>query len=88
MESFEKRGKREIVSNQEKEVLLISQHYKCACCGDTINIKNSHYDHIIPWDFVGDELENNYQMLCTYCNAHKNASTYYMLKRQIISKNM
>lgn len=86
--NLKKRAKRVIVSDQKKEVLLISQQYKCACCGDTINLKNSHYDHIVPWDFVGDELENNYQMLCSYCNEHKSASTYYMLKRQIIPKNI
>lgn len=30
-----------------------------------------HVDHIVPWDYVGDELENNKRVLCAACNRKK-----------------
>lgn len=75
------------VSIDKKIALLKKQSYHCACCGTSIDLKNSHYDHVIPWSFVGDELDDNYQMLCSYCNEHKSSRPYYMLKRKIIKMN-
>lgn len=86
--NLKKREKRKLISLQEKKDLLDKQNYKCACCNKDITLNNSHYDHIVPWNLVGDELEDNYQMLCTYCNEHKNSSIYYMFKRQIIKNNI
>ena len=82
-----KMDKRASISKEKKMELLKEQCYLCACCGTRIDLNNSHCDHDIPWTFVGDELDDNYQMLCTYCNEHKSSRPYYMLKRKIIKMN-
>ena len=78
---------RSSVSKETKIALLEKQSYKCICCGTNIDLANSHYDHDIPWTFVGDGLDGNYQMLCSYCNEHKSSRPYYMFKRKLIRKN-
>lgn len=85
---FKKRDKRLEIPEKEKKKLLIKQKYICPCCGNQINLDNSHYDHIVPWDYVGDELNDNGQMLCAYCNSHKSSNSYYLLKRLIIKNNI
>lgn len=82
-----KMDSRNKVPKEKKIALLEQQSYICACCGAPIDLNNSHYDHDIPWTYVGDELEDNYQMLCEYCNEHKSSRPYYMLKRKIVKKN-
>lgn len=76
---FRKKDFREDIPITIKRNLLESQDYKCPFCKRTINLTNSHLDHIIPWDFVGDELDNNYQMLCVRCNERKGTSAYFGL---------
>ena len=54
----------------------------CGCeLGD--NWSKIHVDHVVPWELVGDELENNFQDLCEKCNEEKNASTNYIFLRMI-----
>lgn len=84
---FRKSDLRNPVSYLEKQRLLALQGNKCACCNQPLKIEDSHYDHIIPWDYVGDVLPNNYQMLCSYCNEHKSNNVHYLLKRQLVKKN-
>lgn len=36
-----------------------------------MNVDDFHVDHIVPWDYVGDELENNKRVLCAACNRKK-----------------
>ncbi len=84
---FRKSDIRKPVPLSEKARILSLQDYKCACCNQPLKIEDSHYDHIIPWDYVGDELTDNYQMLCSYCNEHKSNNIHYLLKRQIVKKN-
>ena len=62
-----------------KTRLLKEQKGMCPYCGKKIDISNSHLDHIIPWEFVGDELDNNYQMLCSRCNEQKGTSSFFEL---------
>ena len=62
-----------------KEELLIKQDYKCAFCLKKIDIK-AHSDHIIPFKYVGDCLQNNWQLLCEHCNKSKNDSLEYQIK--------
>lgn len=50
----------------------------CAICKKSVLANNTHVDHIIPWDLVGDELEHNYQLLCTSCNLRKSNDTSFM----------
>lgn len=68
---FSKKSSRDSISNEIKENLLAKQKGKCAICGCGISMSNIHVDHIIPWDYVGDQLENNYQGLCADCNLSK-----------------
>ena len=70
---------RRAISIQEKNELLENQDYKCAICGCVID-KNAHADHVIPFKYVGDELEHNLQMLCADCNLKKNASIDYQIR--------
>lgn len=62
-----------------KKYLLQNQSHHCAICECNIDI-HSHIDHIVPFKYVGDELDNNLQMLCTDCNLKKNASLDYQIK--------
>ena len=68
---FSKSSVRLTISEDLKYSLLSSQENKCAICRCDINKQNMHVDHIIPWDFVGDKLPNNYQALCEDCNLSK-----------------
>ena len=68
---LDKKEKREYIPDTVKSMLLEKQGYRCAICGDKIDRNTVHIDHIIPWDYVGDELKDNYQALCSDCNFHK-----------------
>ena len=68
-----------------KKELYFLQEGKCPICGCDLGDDWSkiHVDHIVPWDLVGDELENNFQDLCERCNEEKNASTNYIFLKLI-----
>ena len=68
---FSKSGTRQQIPMEEKKHLLEIQGNRCAICGCEITIQNMHADHIIPWDYVGDQLNDNYQGLCEDCNLSK-----------------
>lgn len=68
---FRKKDTRRMITENEKKEILRNQKNKCAICGRPINIDSMHADHIIPWDYVGDELDGNLQGLCSDCNLHK-----------------
>ena len=70
---------RKVIDDSIRIKLLNQQNYKCAFCGKKIDI-NSHADHIVPFKYVGDELENNLQMLCSNCNEKKNDSIDYQIR--------
>jgi tRNA isopentenyl-2-thiomethyl-A-37 hydroxylase MiaE len=70
---------RKSIPDSVKKDLLKKQNNKCAICGAKIDI-HSHADHAVPFKYVGDEFENNYQMLCTNCNLKKNASIDYQIR--------
>lgn len=58
----------------DKEIkmrLLDKQMGLCAICSCQISLQDMHVDHIIPWDYVGDKLDDNYQGLCGKCNLSK-----------------
>lgn len=73
------------ISQGLKEDLWKKQFGKCAICGCNLGNEWSkiHVDHIIPWDLVGDELDNNFQDLCEHCNEQKSASTNYIFLKMI-----
>lgn len=62
-----------------RKSLLQKQSRRCAICGCSIDI-HAHVDHIVPFRFVGDELDDNLQMLCADCNWKKNASLDYQIR--------
>lgn len=69
-----------------RESLIQKQNNKCAVCGKKISSQNAHLDHIIPWDYVGDNLNDNYQMLCETCNTRKGTSTYFEISMMLLNK--
>ena len=56
------------ISNDQKTEILNKQNFKCDICKKDINLSNCHIDHVIPFKYVGDELDNNCQALCRNCN--------------------
>ena len=74
-----KSSHRKSIPDSVKLSLLKKQNNRCAICGKEIDI-HAHADHSVPFKYVGDELENNYQMLCTSCNLKKNASIDFQIR--------
>lgn len=70
-----------------REQLTKKQNGQCAICKKHISAKGSHLDHIVPWDYVGDNLENNYQMLCETCNERKGKATYFEFSMLLLNKS-
>lgn len=70
---------RRMITREERLALLKKQQFRCRFCGRPIDL-TSHADHMIPFKFVGDELEDNLQMLCGHCNRSKNASLDYEIR--------
>ena len=68
---MKKKPHRKQLSNSLRQELWNNQGQKCSICGKRIVAEEGHVDHIVPWDYVGDELDNNYQVLCSDCNHHK-----------------
>ena len=80
-----KTNNRKTPSDQLKKELYKKQNGLCAVCNEELGNawNNIHVDHIVPFSLVGDELENNYQLLCTFCNESKSAHTDYIFKSLI-----
>ena len=64
------------IRDDQKNEILNKQKFKCIICKKDINLSNCHIDHIIPFKYVGDELDSNYQALCRACNLSKNSNIY------------
>lgn len=43
-----------------------------------------HIDHVIPFSYTGDELNDNYQVLCSSCNEKKGNKVSFLT--QLIAK--
>lgn len=82
---FTKSNVRKRIPNTLVSQLIASQDGKCAICGEPLgaNMKAVHVDHIVPFALVGDELDNNYQCLCSTCNQSKSAHIDYIFKSLI-----
>lgn len=81
---FLKSDNRRAIELDEKKRLLHKQDHRCAICGEPISEKNIHIDHIIPWDYVGDNLKNNLQGLCPDCNLKKSNHVAVALTNMIL----
>lgn len=68
---FHKKNHRIPPDAATRHSLWHKQHGRCAICGGSIEESSFQVDHIIPWDYVGDELPDNYQALCSTCNLRK-----------------
>lgn len=79
---FNKTDRRKSFSDDLKHELYEKQKGLCAICGEPLSEDSSknHIDHIVPWTLVGDELPNNYQYLCSFCNESKSCHTDYIFK--------
>ena len=69
-----------------RELLTKQQHGLCAICKCPVTAQTAHLDHIIPWEYVGDTLECNYQMLCETCNERKGSATYFEFSMLLLNK--
>lgn len=76
---FRKKDYRVKYPQKIRTELLHQQQCRCAICGRVITEK-SELDHIMPWVYVGDELNDNLQLLCFKCNRSKKASPLYQLR--------
>jgi hypothetical protein len=66
--------RRRSFSQDQKLEMLERQNYRCAYCFKSINIKNSHADHIYPFSAGGDTSVGNGQMVCNRCHRIKTAN--------------
>lgn len=73
---LQKTNSRILLTLDQKNNILSKQSFKCNICKKNISLRNCHFDHIIPFKYVGDELDNNFQALCKNCNLSKNANIY------------
>lgn len=82
---FKKTATRKKIKEEIKTQLYTEQNGRCIICGEKLGTEWSriHVDHIIPWVLVGDELEDNYQLLCDTCNQCKSSRTDYVFKSLI-----
>ncbi len=77
---FRKTPGRTPVLPEQRRRQLTAQGGVCVCCGRPITLETGEYDHVIPWELVG-EMEDNGQMLCPDCNREKANSVEFMAKR-------
>lgn len=68
---MKKKPYRKQLSSDLRKDLWKKQGKKCCICGKEFPAEEGHVDHKVPWDYVGDELNDNYQFLCSDCNLHK-----------------
>lgn len=82
---FKKKDRRKSLKQIGIDLWLNGQK-NCKICGKHLNVNEINVDHVIPWDIVGDELENNYQILCEHCNKSKGAHISQTLEKIIFNK--
>lgn len=75
-----KKNFRKSISDIERENILENQQNACEYCGISIDARTCHIDHIIPFKFVGDELNNNLQGLCDKCNLSKGGDLLHLYR--------
>lgn len=85
MAHFKKSNTRKTLPLELKKALYEKQHGVCVACGEELGSewKKIHIDHIIPFKLVGDELNDNYQVLCDVCNECKSARIDYIFKSML-----
>lgn len=84
--SFTKGNNRVKLNDSEKKSILEKQDYKCRICPMEINKKTAHFDHIVPFKYVGDELAYNFQALCVNCSLSKGSNPIEFFTRFLNKK--
>jgi hypothetical protein len=64
--------KRRLFNIDERKTVLESQGGKCALCSESVKLKDSEADHIIPFTIGGKTEVNNCQVLHKHCHRNKN----------------
>ena len=84
---FKKKNIRRPVPPGKLAQLARQQNHRCPCCNrDFAEIEAAaQADHIIPWEFVGDELEGNLRLLCRECNQNRGDRPEYILKQMFFN---
>lgn len=85
---FKKKSVRRAIPPGQLAQLARQQENRCPCCGrdfDEIGTA-AQADHIIPWEFVGDELEDNLRLLCRDCNRNRGDRPEYILKQLFFNR--
>ena len=75
---FRRDGRRRRYPPVIRQILQERQGNRCAICNR--ELQEGHLDHIVPWSYVGDQLEDNLQILCPRCNTRKKVSSFYQLQ--------
>jgi hypothetical protein len=58
--------------SREYRAIRSSQGHRCAVCGISLEDRDEHLDHRIPFRLVGDVSDGaNWQLLCSVCNSGK-----------------
>lgn len=80
---FTRKPTRRQISLEEKQAMWNRQHGICPCCKQNMepDMSQNHADHVIPYTYVGDELEHNLQLTHAGCNLSKGAALDYELRR-------
>ena len=63
-------NRRHFSKSQQKEILY-QQNSCCAECGNTLDLRATHFDHIVPWARGGETIVSNGQALCSNCHSIK-----------------
>ncbi|MBN8203486.1 HNH endonuclease [Bacillus sp. NTK034] len=84
--SFTKSPNRIKLNDSEKKSILQKQEFKCRICPIEINEKIAHFDHVIPFKYVGDELADNFQALCVNCSLSKGSNPIEFFTRFLNKK--
>ncbi len=81
---FKKDDTRKSMDMEKRREVIKQQNGKCNICGKEITENSIQIDHIIPWDYVGDELQDNLQGLCEECNSRKSNHVAIALSNLIL----
>ena len=86
--AFFNRSPRKEYDQEKKRNLFLRQKKCCSICGTQITFDSSEVDHKLAYSLVGDNLENNYQLLCKICNSRKGDSSSYQFSVLLTHRNI